>query len=503
MNQRTEHGTLTRLAQGVLLLLLLLAPLFRSGKTPLAALLLELLALAALVVLCWEPARLGRVLGRWEKVFLVTLVALPLLQLVPLPFSRLALPGQADYYTVQELVGGQGWSTLSLLPRESWTGLLILLVPVAVFLLGRVLHRDQLTRLMHLVLAMAALQAVLGLLQFGTGPGSVFYLGMEGVSSAVGTYTSRNNYVGFMYCAFMVSLALFMATLGTHRQRAGKETLRQKLIYLSTGQGHRAFLYGALAVLFLLAVIFTRSRAGISVTILGVVLAAFAYSRRIGGDNVYGLTGTVVSGVVALAVAIGLAPVLDRFAQLDAVENGRVVIFEGTIKGITQFFPFGAGAGTFRDTFPPFQDLSFASKTVNRAHNSYLEWLFDGGLLAAVLIVLGLVLFALRWRVVYKAGAWGEFRFLQVGAGLGMVLMLLHDNVDYNLFVPANMVYFAFLAAVFFHPYQEPVRQRKSKRSHTDSARQRVPLRPVPDEPQSNPFLDPPDDGGDGNTAPA
>jgi hypothetical protein len=38
-----------------------------------------------------------------------------------------------------------------------------------------------------------------------------------------------------------------------------------------------------------------------------------------------------------------------------------------------------------------------------------------------------------------------------VGAGVGIFLILLHGMVDFNLHIPANNIFFAFLGAVFFH----------------------------------------------------
>jgi O-antigen ligase len=388
--------------------------------------------------------------------------------------------------------------TLSILPRETLAGWLALLLPIAVYLLTRATPVKWLRGLLVLMFAVAAFEAVLGLVQFGTGPDSLFYFGMEYThrGSAVGTYTSRNNFVGFMYLSLMVSLALFMATLGRHKRAAGQQSLRDRLVYFASPEGHRAFVYGALALLLLLAVIFSRSRAGIGLTMLGLVLASLAFSRRIGGGNVYGLTGTIVSGVFALGITIGLGPVLDRFSAQDPLSDGRWTIFDGVFQGIGQFFPLGAGTGTFVQTFPQFQDISQAAFLINRAHNSYLEWVYNGGVAAMILIAAFLAYFAARWFKVWKKGEWGEFRYIQVGAGLGMLLMLLHETVDYNLFVPANMVYFAFFAGLFFYPYEEPALRHKKRRErsedHTSQARTVADplLQPVDSGPQTNPFMD-------------
>lgn len=473
--------------------LLLLAPLYRSGKAPLAVYGLELLAMVGIVVLAWSGRDNRYALTGIEKGLMVALLALPLLHLIPVPVdSRLWLPGQVDYYTAQIAAGASGLTTLSLNNQSTVKALLLLLVPVAVFWMTRTLPAAQLRRLVGYLLIMAGVEATIGLIQYGLAAdtGSLWHFGLPpSGQAAVGTWTSRNNFAGFLNQALMLALALFMATLGRHRARVGDESLRERLVYFSTWEGHRAFVYAFIALLVFLAVIFTRSRMGIMTCMVGFVAATIAYSPRIGGDNVYGLTGTVIAVVLATAVVIGLGPVLARFSLMDPVQDGRSLIFAGTIEGIAHFFPLGSGIGTYVDVFPRFQDLSQAGYTINRAHNSYLEWLFTGGLPAGLLIAGFLYAYIRQWFLLGQA--WGEFRFIQTGAGIGIGLTLLHDTVDYNLFVPANIVVTAFLAGLFFHPHRdvpsEPQRQTRRRPESAPLAATRLPA-PVGDG--SNPFDD-------------
>jgi O-antigen ligase len=477
--------------------LIILAPLFRAGNTPLATLLLELLAVVAFLALWWGSER-RLLLGRLEIFLLAALVFFPLLQLLPLPgLSRADLPGQAEYFLALQAAGvEQGAATLSIITRDTLSGWLVLLVPIAVYLLTRATSVRNLKNIVTLMLAVAAGEAVLGLVQFGSAPSTVFSLGSEANGgSAVGTYASCNNFAGFMYLSLMLTLALFMANLGRQSRAQEGGSLRARIQSYATADGHRAFSYGVMALLLLLAIIFTRSRAGIVLTVLGVLLASAAFSSRIGGANAFGRTGVIVSVATGLSIAIGLGTVLERFTLNDPLTDGRVIIFDGVFGGIGQFFPLGSGVGTFRETFARFQDLSQASYLINRAHNSYLEWVYTGGVVAIALILGFLALYFSRWFSVWKRDDWGEFRYIQVGAGLGLLLMLLHELVDYNLFIPANMVYFAFLAGLYLHPYNEPVMPKPTKRkggaaaTPSENELRTVALLPQGSEPESNPFM--------------
>jgi len=114
-------------------------------------------------------------------------------------------------------------------------------------------------------------------------------------------------------------------------------------------------------------------------------------------------------------------------------------------------------------------------------------------------MVLLLGLYMVRWGKVRTREAWSRFRFLQVGAGIGIFLLLLHEFVAYNLHIPANMVYFAFLAGIFFRDPDQPAvssRRHGRKRQASDSLPAVIPDGPVvkPMEPAAdqirNPFLD-------------
>ena len=88
---------------------------------------------------------------------------------------------------------------------------------------------------------------------------------------------------------------------------------------LSTLRSYSAFLYGALALLLISGMIFTRSRAGITLTILAILTATFTFGRRIGGNNVYGVTGTIITFVLGIGANIGLAPAQVQTAASDPI----------------------------------------------------------------------------------------------------------------------------------------------------------------------------------------
>lgn len=463
----SSHSEATPRERALIALLgltLVFAPVFRAGLPPLPLLTLELLAISLLVLTLWNPG--GTKIKAMEIIALLLLLLLPLPYLVDLPSGVLAeIPGRALYRTNLDLVTGKGEDgTLSLFGLQTQASWLVLLIPVAVFLATRALDARGQLRLVTLLLVIAALQATLALVQFGAGRGGLLLLGYDpSGSGAAGTYPNRNHLAGLLEMTLPIALALFLYYLGRNRGER-KSGWRRKISFLASLRGHTALVYGALGVLLVLGIIFTRSRTGIALAILGILITSSLFSRRIGGNNVYGPTGTLVVLVVGIGISIGLAPILDRFSFGGALEDARWTIFSSTITGLATFLPFGSGPGTFPTVYPAFQPIELGSWFINRAHNDYIEWVFGGGIPTALLILLLLSLYLFRWTRLYHRDTWSRHRFVQVAAGIGLLLLLIHEFFDYNLHTPANMVVFALLAGIFFSDSAEPDSASRSRR---------------------------------------
>lgn len=503
----------TRTALVLLIALLLFTPLFRAGTTPLAALTAQLLALGLLVLALWSPRRLA--LTGAEAFILALLLLIPWVYLVPLPGQlgaqlTQALPGRELYRQALDLLPGAtpaDLNTLSLYPLASLGAGLALLLPVAVFLGTRTLDAPKLILLIKLLLAVAALQAMLGLIQYGAAQGGDFSFAVDPLGpghrdNATGTYANRNHLAGLLAMALPMTLALLFYAVGRGSAHRTPGRWRRRAAFIGSAKGHAALLYSALAVLLILGIIFSRSRAGIALAMLGIVLAGLLFARRLGGSNVFGPAGTLTALALSFGVAIGLAPVLQRFSLDLVARDVRPTLFETTLQGAGTLLPVGSGPGTYAAVYPRFQPVEVGNFFVNRAHNDYLQWLFDAGVLGIALPLLFLALYAWQWTRVYTEASWSQARFLQVAAGIALLLLTLHEMVDYNLYTPANQVVFALLAGLFFMPprrldHAVPVHQQAQQETQQESQprRRRTPdlTDPAPLASCRGPTTPPPD----------
>jgi len=437
----------------LVLFILIFSVLFRAGNRPLPMMILEIAAVGLLLICFLKPVS-EYILPLGLKILLLVMCIFPLLYLIPLPWEIwTSLPGR-DLYgdTLQLFDTSNAFRAASVYPLKTQLSWLALLPPVAIFVASLRLTSSQIQTLVFVIIGIAVFEAVLGLIQYGDGITSRFHLNNPYASgSASGTYPNRNHLAGLLEMVLPIGLGLLALSVGrTRTELHYHRSWRARIASLSGWHTNKAVVYAFICILILLGLIFTQSRSGVALAMLGVLLSAIAYSRRLGGTNVFGVMGSFFAVVTAIAIEIGLAPLLQRFS-VDHLANLRFTIFSNTIEGIGTFFPIGSGPGTFPFIYPRFQSIEENAFT-NHAHNDYLEWMMEGGLVAGVLIIACLWLYFRHWPKVWSKGYWSTFQFIKVGAGIGIFLMMLHGLTDFNLHIPANAIYFAFLAAVFFYP---------------------------------------------------
>jgi len=430
------------------------APLWRGGNRPMPLLLLELAGLLALVALAWSGglgaswARLPATL-RWG---IAILVAMPLVQLVPLPVSWwLALPGRGAYAGVLEAAQGTGgWHALSVNPLATEYSWLVLVPCLAMFFGVFALRRREVRALALVFIAVAACEAVLGILQVGAGRDSILALGNPHAGgSATGTYVNKNHFAALMAMALPVLLAFWALETLPPVDRSG-ERLREHPRHADVKLARRMF-WSLLIVLLIAALLFTRSRAGIGFGLAAFAAASLALVWNAGTVRVRVVLVSVAGLALLLAAYVGLTPILERFApeELSLSYEGRLRIAMGAVRGGLEFLPFGSGLGTFADVFRRYQ-VEGLTGFIDHAHNDYAEIFLELGVAGIAVVALLAIACLLRWGEIGARRLSRSGGYLQVSAGIAVLALALHGAFDFNFHIPANAIYFSFLAGIFF-----------------------------------------------------
>jgi O-antigen ligase len=211
-----------------------------------------------------------------------------------------------------------------------------------------------------------------------------------------------------------------------------------------------------------------RSRAGLGLTTIALLgafaLAFIAPPRAAGAEAARGLMSRgatkLLGGAILVALffssQFALYRIQERFGG-DPLSDARLPFARNTIEAAIAFMPFGSGMGTFVPVYQAFEKASdnVADFYTNRAHNDFLEFWLEAGLVG--LVVMGLFVIwvvVVLWRVWRRPleGAGHTDRLLACAAALMLALLLAHSSVDYPLRTTALMAVFAWASAMVVAP---------------------------------------------------
>lgn len=374
------------------------------------------------------------------RLLLGAIIAVPIIQMLPLPPDLWqALPGREVQRSILQAIGrGDAWLPMTVSSNETLQAFLALVPPVAVLLGALLLNGYQVDRLLLVVAGSATVVIATGLVQIASG-GEIanFYGGHKGL--LLGFFANRNHAALF--------LAIVILITGHATRRYTKSRLQSAIVL------------GAIWFLLLCAIIGTASRTGFALGLLAILFSAGAGW----------VPGTRVSWRVLLAAVVGLVGLLallqssqvfsDVVRRFDSVgEDARWMFWINSMPIIREYLPFGTGLGTFRIVYERHEALEMLrSFRVNNAHNDYIEFLIEAGVVGAAIILAFLALLVQRLRSLSQDPIRRDRAIL--GAGI-ILLTLLHSVVDYPLRTPALAVLFALAVGMLF---RDSVAKRESR----------------------------------------
>lgn len=422
-------------------LTLLLVSAFFGGASQANALSLMAVELASLPLLFIASYRLALRRGprgaTLALILLGAIVAIPVLQLAPLPASVWTkLPQRGPVTDILDAAKlGRPALSYSLTPEETWRALLALAPPAAMFMGALLMSDRQLRMLAGCWLVIAFISLAVGVLQILGGISSpLYFYQITNLGAPVGLFANRNHQAAFLYALIPVAAAFASEFRGAVADRRALPAVF-------------AILYVCVAVI---GVAVTRSRAGVFLAALALVgsLAVAWHDgvlrRNWRASAALGLGATVA---VAAVLLFALGPILDRFGQGGSQE----LRFEGwpVILGAARdYMPLGSGVGSFDAVYRSVEPLGQVSPVYfNHAHNDYLEIWLETGFAGAIV----LAAFAV-WLGVQSLRIWIERHASGSGLAPAMTLLicllLAHSAVDYPLRTETLAVLFAYACGV-------------------------------------------------------
>ncbi|RPI54053.1 MAG: O-antigen ligase domain-containing protein [Acidobacteria bacterium] len=383
-----------------------------------------------------------------------------LVQLIPLPAVVVRTISPAATQTVDGAPAAAGPNDsvrpLSVDPRATLLGLTFVTV-LSLFFVGvaRLLRARDARRLAAGLVGLGAIVAAIGIAEQSTSwPGMYRTLGLPlpPDSTPLGPFASRNHYAGWLLMALALTMGYLCAILDRSFRPAGGEA-QPELRGSRVVRGVWLVVVGGVAAAMALALIQTRSRAGILGLIAALAVIGGLLMRRTASTK----TRILVAAPLLLlplmgAVVTGVQPIVNRFAAKSwSNAHGRVPIWRQGI-AIARDFPItGSGFNTYQQVVRayPAADLD---EPYEAAHNDFLQLAIEGGLLVGIPALFTAAFFVRQThRRLRDLSDDGMTRWIRIGAVTGLLLMAGQAMVDFSLQIPGNAALFVVLAAIAIH----------------------------------------------------
>lgn len=339
----------------------------------------------------------------WFALLFALSALLVVIHIVPLPNNVWSnVPGRQLVSEIDQVAGlGALWRPITLTPANGWHALASLLPALAVFLVGIQLSREDLYRLLVVMIGIGLLSAVFGVLQIvGSYDGPFYLYDITSNGYAVGLFANRNHAATQFACIFPM-LAVFASSLDNE---SNPSRARSKAIFSAM-----------IAAILVPLVLITGSRTGAVLALLGLASTVLLYKgqrhdqgRKQDKSSKVGMGAALaifaLLSMIALSVIFARAASIDRFMTQSNVDDVRFEYWRIAVEMFWKYFPLGSGAGSFAEAFQIDEPAQLLANTyLNRAHNDWLETAVTFGIPGIAILFFAMLAYSKRTKIAWSS----------------------------------------------------------------------------------------------------
>lgn len=393
---------------------------------------------------------------KWPRYLFIGLFIFLFIQVIPFPkfMVQLLSPGilsydktfSVDFQTLK-------FMSISIIPAQTLRASLELL---SYFLLGfliikTVTTRKQIMRIFSVLVAMGAFEAFYGLFELSNkSPRILFYKKIHMLDAVTGTFVNRNHFSGYLEMIIPLAIGLIIARIDLFSLSGLK--WKQRLLRLSEKGLALNVLITIAIVLMSLGIIFSKSRSGVAILIITfllffelTILYLNAGKERKKWVRIF--LGSAFLIITIISLYLGIGATIERFSLDHLLREQRPTFWANALQIFSKFPLFGSGLGTFTSLYPDIEQDGVLVRAFH-AHNDYLEYFAELGILGMGLLLGGILFLAIKSFLVWRERRHPEVKGLALGGIVSLVAILIHSLTDFNLHIPGNMLLFSVVISV-------------------------------------------------------
>jgi len=402
------------------------------------------------------------------------------LTVLPLPLGlRVALSPES---VAQYQMAGVTAAPLSLLPYVTLTYWLKSAAYATLFALVLLLvnSKQRLVLLAYTLVLSGVFQAFFGSMMTLSGLEYLLFQKKEAyIGFATGTFVNRNHLAGYLEMTLAIGIGLLLASWSSNETiRTWKQRVRSLLQLMLSPK----LLLRVMLAIMVIALVLTRSRMGNTAFFASMMITGFIallmfraqagsvqkmFSKRETRSMVILLSSLLVIDLFIVGTWFGVEKVMARIEQSSLSHDAdRVEVSKTTLDLIRDYPVVGTGGGTFHSVYPRYRPDTI-NGYYDHTHEDYLEIAADTGgiglglLGAMVLMSMGAALLAMRRRNDPL------MRGMAFASVMGIIALLIHSTVDFNLQIPANAATFMVILALGWIALSLDKQKRSKRRSRS------------------------------------
>lgn len=369
----------------------------------------------------------GVILDSKEKyLFYIILIFLIyiLFQIIPLPnilikFISSKTYELRSYYSLENDI----YSYLSFYPYKTQLELVRVMVYIAFFLLVAftVNNINRFEAFIKTLCYFGFILAIFSIVQKATFNGKIYWFRELTIGGTpFGPFVNRNHYAGLINMLIMIGLGIMFTRYSIERK----------------------LLFGFFSVIMALSLFISLSRGGIISFFSGIGLfTLLIIKEKIKNKKLIAIILFLIT-LVSYLLYIGIDPLIDRFYKVDMDSKVRFIIWSDTFKIFRDFSLTGTGLGTFVYIYPLYSSRNI-SYICDHAHNDYLEYLSEIGIIGMSLFLIFLILYL---KIIFSKNKSEKQNIFSYAILSSILTMAAHSVFDFNLHIPSNALT---LSAVF------------------------------------------------------
>ena len=408
------------------------------------------------ILLLTHKSLLSKLYTQYKLLVIVWLVFLTwqLINIVPLPFSLVETlrPERVSFLLNENIQGMKSissqWLPLSFDVGQSDVKFFKSLAYCFLFFITLTLVNTgkRLRYILIVISAAGVFQAVYGSLEVLSGLqySLVFKLPVSHI--ATGSFVYKNHYANFLLLCLSAAIGYMIASLRVRSGSSPRERLRRIVRFWLSNK----VLFRIGIIIMVIALVMSRSRMGNSAFFIAMTITAtlgLIYFKPRQKSYVALFISMLVIDILIVSSLFGLKQVQQRIEQTNLTQESRDEVVTDALPLLSQYGVIGTGGGTFYTVYPQVQSESI-QHFYDHAHNEYLQFAIEFGIVGAAIIAMLVLLCAKSALSAMRHRRHPLPRGAAFATVMAVIGMALHSTVDFPLQAPANTAIFIILLAL-------------------------------------------------------